>query len=778
MSDIKYFKISGKKDGERLDSRVLEELIQDAIAAGHRNIEVEAFGQHGIGGRLWKTGGEPVNIKITGTSGQRTGSLGFPNTTIEITGPASDDIGWLNAGAEIVVHGHATNGSCNAMAQGKVFIAGNIGARGMTMTKCNPRFEPPELWVLGSVGDYFGEFMAGGLAIVCGHTPQNPDNVLGYRPLVGMVGGKVFFRGPHDGYSTSDAKIIDISDANWNWLKENIAVYLEKICKTELLETLTKREEWQLLTAFTPQEKKGVTNRSMADFHTDVWDAELGKGGIVGDLSDLDMSHIDVITTGELRRFVPVWENKKYMAPCQATCPSGIPVDERWGLVRDGKIDEAVKLALGYTPFPATVCGYLCPNPCMNACTRSSSSMAAIDVKQLGKASISAKTPEIPKASGKKIAVIGGGPSGISVAWQLSMAGHEAAVYDSGETLGGKIAKVIPESRIPGEVLNAELGRINEVISHVNLSSELTKNDLDKIIKDHDFTVVATGAQKPRLLDVPGKEKLITGNDFLADAKKEIAKVGKTVVIIGAGNSACDAATEAKRFGAEDITLIDVQEPAAFGEEKEAAEEAGAKFKWPCYTKEITDKGVMLEDGELLPADTVIISIGDMPDLEFLPETVEVENGKVSVDKNGRTSNPKVFAIGDITGLGLITDVIGAGRRTSETIIAQLKGDTQDRKTLEMIDMKRITLEYFNPRVSSFSDLEHCGNECASCGNCRDCGICVAVCPQTAISRRELIGSKIPFEYVVDADKCIGCGFCKTACPCGIWDLIPNTPIG
>lgn len=778
MSDIKYFKISGKKDGERLDSRVLEELIQDAIAAGHRNIEVEAFGQHGIGGRLWKTGGEPVNIKITGTSGQRTGSLGFPNTTIEITGPASDDIGWLNAGAEIVVHGHATNGSCNAMAQGKVFIAGNIGARGMTMTKCNPRFEPPELWVLGSVGDYFGEFMAGGIAIVCGHTPQNLDNVLGYRPLVGMVGGKVFFRGPHDGYSTSDAKIIDISDANWNWLKENIAVYLEKICKTELLETLTKREEWQLLTAFTPQEKKGVTNRSMADFHTDVWDAELGKGGIVGDLSDLDMSHIDVITTGDLRRFVPVWENKKYMAPCQATCPSGIPVDERWGLVRDGKIDEAVKLALGYTPFPATVCGYLCPNPCMNACTRSSSSMAAIDVKQLGKASISAKTPEIPKASGKKIAVIGGGPSGISVAWQLSMAGHEAAVYDSGETLGGKIAKVIPESRIPGEVLNAELGRINEVISHVNLSSELTKNDLDKIIKDHDFIVVATGAQKPRLLDVPGKEKLITGNDFLADAKKEIAKVGKTVVIIGAGNSACDAATEAKRFGAEDITLIDVQEPAAFGEEKEAAEDAGAKFKWPCYTKEITDKGVVLEDGELLPADTVIISIGDMPDLEFLPETVEVENGKVSVDKNGRTSNPKVFAIGDITGLGLITDVIGAGRRTSETIIAQLKGDTQDRKILEMIDMKRITLEYFNPRVSSFSDLEHCGNECASCGNCRDCGICVAVCPQTAISRRELIGSKIPFEYVVDADKCIGCGFCKTACPCGIWDLIPNTPIG
>ncbi len=778
MSDIKYFKISGKKDGERLESRVLEGLIQDAVASGHRNIEVEAFGQHGIGGRLWQTNGEPVNVRITGASGQRTGSLGFPNTKIEIKGPASDDIGWLNAGAEIVVHGHATNGTCNAMAQGKVYIKGNIGARGMTMTKRNPRFEPPELWVLGSVGDYFGEFMAGGIAVVCGVDSQNSDNILGYRPLVGMVGGSLFFRGPCDGYSTSDAKLIDISDADWNWLKENLKVYLGKICKSELLDTLTKRDEWRLITAYTPQEKKGVTSRSMAEFHSEVWDAELGKGGIIGDLSDLDMSHIDVITTGELRRFVPVWENKKYMAPCQATCPSGIPVDERWGLVRDGKLDEAVKLALGYTPFPATVCGYLCPNPCMGACTRQSSSMAAIDVKQLGKASISAKTPEIQESSGKKIAVIGGGPSGISVAWQLSLAGHEATVYDSGETLGGKIAKVIPESRIPGDVLNAELDRINEVITHVKLSAELTKIDLNKIIDDNDYTVVATGAQKPRMLDIPGKEKMITGMDFLADAKKEQITVGKNVVIIGAGNSACDAATEAKRFGAEDIILIDVQEPAAFGEEKEAAEAAGAKFKWPCFTKEITEKGVVLEDGETLPADTVIISIGDMPDLDFLPESVDVVNGRIIVDNNGKTSDPKVFAIGDITGLGLITDVIGAGRRASETIIDMLKGEKKVRQTAEIIDPKRITLEYFNPRVSSFSDLEHCGNECASCGNCRDCGICVAVCPNVAITRKEILGSKIPFEYVVDDEKCIGCGFCKSACPCGIWDLIKNTPIG
>ncbi len=95
--------------------------------------------------------------------------MGFPNTVIDVMGPASDDVGWLNAGADIIVHGHATNGCGNAMAQGKIYVAGDIGARGMTMTKHNPRFDAPELWVLGSVGDSFAEFMAGGIAVICGY---------------------------------------------------------------------------------------------------------------------------------------------------------------------------------------------------------------------------------------------------------------------------------------------------------------------------------------------------------------------------------------------------------------------------------------------------------------------------------------------------------------------------------------------------------------------------------------------------------------------------------
>ena len=98
-----------------------------------------------------------------------------------------------------MVHGQASNGIGNAMAQGKIYVAGDIGARGMTMTKQNPRFAPPELWVLGAVGDSFAEFMAGGTAVVCGHDPHHADNVLGHRPCVGMVGGRIFFRGPQKG---------------------------------------------------------------------------------------------------------------------------------------------------------------------------------------------------------------------------------------------------------------------------------------------------------------------------------------------------------------------------------------------------------------------------------------------------------------------------------------------------------------------------------------------------------------------------------------------------
>ncbi len=767
--------IAGSFGGKRVESRVLEEKIQDAVAQGQRSLEIKAFGQHGIGGRLWSAGTDTIQIKISGHPGQRVGSMGFPNTFIEVLGPASDDVGWLNAGAEIVVHGNAGNGCANAMAQGKISIAGNIGARGMTMTKHNPRFAPPELWVLGSAGDYFGEFMAGGVAVICGYEAQDPDNVLGYRPFVGMVGGKVFFRGPHAGYSQTDAKLIPIADEDWNWLVENLKLFLQRIDRSELLKGFSDRAQWQLLVARSAQEKVSSPMRSMSSFRSDVWDKELGQGGLIGDLTQLDRSPSPLITNSFMRRFVPVWENRKYAAPCEATCPTGIPVQERWRLIREGRVDEAVDLALGYTPFPASVCGYLCPNVCMQSCTRQISAMAPVDVTQLGQASLKAKLPDLPAESDKKIAVIGGGPAGISVAWQLRQAGHQVTIYEVAKKLGGKITRQIPESRIPKKVISEEMRRIEKVIPRVNLQQPLSAEDIDQLKEDFDFVVIATGAQKPRRLPISGNERAVTASDFLEAAKANKAKVGQHVVIIGAGNVGCDAAAEAHRLGARKITLLDIQEPLSFGKERQAAEAVGAEFKWPVATEEITATGVKLTTGEELPADTVIVSIGDVPDLTFIPKSVRTENHFVKVNDHYQTSDMQIFAIGDVVRPGLLTEAIGSGRIVASTICDILEGKRPAFEKRAMIDRQRITLEYFDPRITEFADLDHCGAQCSSCGACRDCGICVAVCPQAAISRKALENDG--YEYVVDENLCIGCGFCAGACPCGVWDLVENTPI-
>lgn len=777
MVKINSIKIAGVENSARVDSRILEERIQKAVADGHRLIEVTALGQHGIGGRLWRAHDEQVEVHVLGASGQRLGSMGFPNTIVEAFGPASDDVGWLNAGAQIIVHGNATNGVANAMAQGKIYIDGDIGARGMTMTKHNPRFEPPELWVFGKVGDSFAEFMAGGIAVVCGAGAEEEKTVLGYRPCVGMVGGKIFFRGRLEAFSTQDARLFSqLPDDEWGWLQQNLKNFLQAIGKQYLFDQLANnRNDWQLLIARKPSEKSVRSRLSIAAYRREVWEKELGKGGLIGDLSSLDLSPIGAITTGELRRYIPLWENEKYQPPCQAHCPTGIPVQKRWELLRKGKIDEAVNLALEYTPFPATVCGYLCPNLCMQNCTRRLVNLESVDVRLLGKASLAAQTPARGIPTGKKVAVIGGGAAGLSVAWQLWLMGHDTTIMEGRGELGGKITDSIPKSRIPDEIIGHEITRLTQNIDHVLLGTALTKDRFLQIKSEYDYIVIAAGAGRPRQLNVPGMDKAQTALEFLRQSKVDGAKVGARVVVIGAGNVGCDAAAEAMRLGAKEVTLIDVQEPASFGVERQHAEAAGAQFIWPRFTKTITDKGVELENGEFLEADTVIVAVGDAPDLSFLPEEVATERGFVVVDETYATSDSQVFAVGDAVRPGLLTEAIGAGRIAARAIDDLLTGKHQTYDRLPAIAYDRVKLEYFDPRAEKMADTAACASACASCGACRDCGMCEEICPQKAISRLALADGG--FEYIVDADHCIGCGFCVGACPTGVWALAENKPL-
>jgi len=145
------------------------------------------------------------------------------------------------------------------------------------------------------------------------------------------------------------------------------------------------------------------------------------------------------------------------------------------------------------------------------------------------------------------------------------------------------------------------------------------------------------------------------------------------------------------------------------------------------------------------------------------------------VDADHRTSDPKVFAIGDVVRPGLLTEAIGAGRRVAQRICDESDGRTPAPFRRQMIEKRRVTLEYFDPRITVFSDVHQCGSQCLSCGACRDCGVCVAVCPAGAIRRNELSGKN--YEYAVDENLCIGCGFCAGACPCGVWNLEENYPL-
>jgi hypothetical protein len=168
------------ENGLRLSSMDFERLVRLA-AAESSEVVLRTYGQHNIGIRLQRS--EGLHLEISGPCGQRLGCMGMPGTSIICHNAVSDDVGYLNIGAEITILGDATNGVCNAMAAGKVFIGGSIGARGLTMTKWNPDYERPELWVLGSTGDSFAEFNCGGVCRRLRDRTEKPGQRPGLSPL-------------------------------------------------------------------------------------------------------------------------------------------------------------------------------------------------------------------------------------------------------------------------------------------------------------------------------------------------------------------------------------------------------------------------------------------------------------------------------------------------------------------------------------------------------------------------------------------------------------------
>ncbi|OGI21631.1 MAG: 4Fe-4S ferredoxin [Candidatus Melainabacteria bacterium RIFOXYA12_FULL_32_12] len=769
--NTKKVKIEGIVGGIRLSTQQLLQEIYKKLEEGYTEFEILGSGQHDIGGPLWRNDNKPLIFKVK-NPGQRVGSMGMLGTQIIIEGSAPADVGWLNAGAEIILKGDGGDTTAHCAANGKIYVGGRVGTRSGALMKHDPKFPAPEFWVLKNAGSFSFEFMGGGVAVVCGYGCETLDSVLGHRSCVGMVGGTVYVRGKVQDLS-DDVWLMDLNDGDIEFLSKGLPEFLGKVEKPEILPELLEFSQWKKIVAKTYEERNIRSLMPTKQFRQTKW----VEGGIFGDIIEEDYYVAELVETNRLRIRYPEWRNSNYSAPCEYNCPIGIPTQKRIALLRDGNIAEALRLVLDYSPFPASVCGQVCPNLCIDECNRKYIDVP-VKTAELGLLSKDIKIEAPKKEQDKKVAVIGSGAAGIGAAWHLRRLGYQVELFEEDKVIGGKLRQVIPEERLNREILNTELERIKNIGVKIKTNSKMDQVLFGELEKNYDAVVVAVGAHKPVVIPFEGHERLIKGLDFLkAINNGEKPKVGNKVVVIGAGNAAMDVVIGAYQLGAKEVTSIDIQKPAAFQQEIEHVEKLGAKILWPCFTDKVSEKGVHLKDGTLLEADTVIISVGDRPDLAFLSTEYMDETGRARINEFMQSeANEKVFIPGDAVKLGLFTNAIADGRKVALNIDRMLSVLPLDNfEKAPMIPKDRVKTEFYqpiHPQSVSKMDTEEEANRCMSCGFCRDCKFCQDVCPEQAITRREYPDKS--FEYYSDPEKCIGCGICAGVCPCGVWTMLDN----
>ncbi|MEJ2200242.1 MAG: FAD-dependent oxidoreductase [Desulfuromonadaceae bacterium] len=763
-------KINGfDENNKRISTQALLQKIYRGLEAGETEFEVLASGHHDIGGPLWTEDGTSLKFTVK-NPGQRVGSFGLDGTEIVVEGSACADAGWLNAGATLVIKGDGGDTTAHCAASGKIYVAGRVGTRSGSLMKHDPAYEPPEFWILKNTGSFSFEFMGGGIGVICGYDAEGLDSVLGDRGCMGMVGGTLYVRGPVAGLS-EDVWLLELDDADRHFLSSQMPIFLNKIERSELLAELTDFAQWRKIVAKTYEERKRHSRPTMREFRLGKWVPD----SIFGDVVQDDFTQVaGLVNAGDDRLKIPHWQDKRYAAPCQASCPSAIPTQDRINLLRQGKVQESLELVLQYSPFPGSVCGEVCPNLCMDSCTRQYLDHP-VSMKDLGRLSLQAAAPPVKATSGKKVAVIGGGPGGLSAAWKLGLLGHQVVVYEADKEVGGKLMQVIPDERLPREILHTEIDRIKQLGVDIQVNTLVDPALFAKIRSENDAVVIASGAHNAVVIPFPGHERMLKGLDFLKEVNAGLKpKVGERVVVLGAGNAGMDVCLGAYAMGAKKVTAIDVQRPAAYKKEIDHVKALGGEIIWPFYTEKVTEQGVVGKDGTLLEADTVIIAIGERPDLSYVPREWLTDKGMMDVDACWQVAQaPGVFAIGDTIQPGLLTHAIGHGTEAAEYIDTFLAGgELVAKKKLDMIPQSCLSKELFRPQNRGrfcVTDAKNETNRCLSCGTCRDCSMCLEACPEGAIVRLEKEGGK--YEYVSEDHLCIGCGICAGICPCGIWAM-------
>jgi len=449
-----------------------------------------------------------------------------------------------------------------------------------------------------------------------------------------------------------------------------------------------------------------------------------------------------------------------FTAPCQNTCPANVDVPMYVDLIAQGRFAEAYEEILRENPLPV-VCGRVCNHPCESRCRRSQldEPIAIRDLKRFASdyaVSLNGARPKpsVKPPTGKKVAIVGAGPAGLTAAHYLALQGHSVTIYEALPVAGGMLAVGIPEYRLPKHALNKDIEAIENLGVTIKTGVKVgTDISWETLKQEYDATFIAIGAHKDQRMGIPGEDLpgVVPGVVLLRDINlgKDVDLEGKKVVVVGGGNVAMDAARSAKRLGAESVTVVyrrRKEDMPAEKEEIEAAMEEGISFNLMVNPVEIIGDGkvekvrcVKMRAGEFdssgrrrtypiegsefdLECDVFIPAIGQVPDTDvFMGDGLEIKRGGTfEVDpRTLATDIPSIFAGGDcVTGPATVVEAIEAGKKAASSINELLVGDPNvvpepkhERKLTRPIvedKLERIRAKELSPniRVNSFAEVE------------------------------------------------------------------------
>jgi NADPH-dependent glutamate synthase beta subunit-like oxidoreductase/NAD-dependent dihydropyrimidine dehydrogenase PreA subunit len=418
-------------------------------------------------------------------------------------------------------------------------------------------------------------------------------------------------------------------------------------------------------------------------------------------------------------------------SPCESNCPAGNPVQKVQGLVKDKKFEEALEFLRARNPFPGTT-GRICTHPCETECNRKEWD-EPVNIRGLERAVADAadrtriKKPARMERSGKKIAVIGGGPAGLTFSYFSSLLGHEVTIFEAGPTLGGIPRLCVPEYRLPKDILDMEIGLVLEAGVKARTNTRIGKDiPFEEIRASFDAVLIASGTWKERELTIPNAGRAVKGVEFLKQVNLGFIKdVGKKVVIMGGGGVAFDCAFTARRLGAEAVHIVCLEGEdcmVAPADDLVQAREEGITLHTSCMASGVVERnghatglecfeiaGFSFDEAgearidaaggekKILEADTVILAVGVKPELGFLKGTGIVfnPNGTIKIDAATLATSAKgVYAAGDtVTGPSIVASAIGQGRDAALVVHRVLTGVPDTHEALVIGENSQIRTE-------------------------------------------------------------------------------------